>query len=86
MCSVTWATARPSHGQHHGELAHAGALGQDLGVPGIVKAGRVQPFLVQRRRHDAVGFAGHRRIDRPAQEIVGGPPGGRAYLPRFYSG
>ena len=43
------------HRQHHRELAHAGALGQDLRVAGIGQAGRVQSFLVQRGRHDAVG-------------------------------
>ena len=58
----------------------AGALGEDLGVPGIMQARRVQPFLVQRQRDDAVGLARQRQVDGGAEKVVRRPPRRRADL------
>ena len=75
MCSVTCATASPSTASTIANSRTPRALGQNLRVAGVVQAGRVQTLLVQRGRHDAVGGAGHRLVDGPAEEVVGRPAG-----------
>ena len=49
--------------QHHGELAHAAAFGQQFGVPRIAMTGGPQRGLVQRRGDDALDAIGECQVD-----------------------
>ena len=48
--------------QQHADLLCMGALGQQLGMTGVVKAGGKHGRLVQRRGDDRVHFTGHRHV------------------------
>ncbi|MNV58262.1 hypothetical protein D3C71_1506250 [compost metagenome] len=69
-------------GQHHGEVLRGGAVGQDLGVAGIVDAGLVHGLLVQRRGNDGADTAGLRVVDGGAHIVIGRASGGGADLPQ----
>ena len=58
---------RPA-GEHHRVAAGAGALGEQLGVAGIVVAGELPAFLGDRRGDDRVDQLLLRRVDRVEAE------------------
>ena len=64
--------------EHHRVVAHAGQLGEDLGVAGVAEAGEVHRLLVQRRGGDGVDLVGQRQLDRPLQVAEGAPSPPRA--------
>ncbi|MNI56797.1 hypothetical protein D3C73_1118210 [compost metagenome] len=69
-------------GQHHGEVLRGGAVGQDLGVAGIVDAGLVHGFFIQRRGDDGADTTGLRVVDGGANIVIGCASGGGADLPQ----
>ncbi len=73
-------------GEHHREIAHAGAFGEDLGVSRIRQPRGVQTLLVQRGRHDAVRVMGQREVDRGTEEVVSGTTRPRVHLARRDTG
>ncbi len=69
--------------EHHGEVAHAGALCQDFRVSGIRQSGGVQALLVQWGCDDAVGVTCQREIDCGTKKVVCSASGLGVHLARF---
>ena len=61
--------------EHHGEVVDAAQLGQQLGVAGVVMAGRVERRFAERGRDDAVDFFLEREFGGESHGLIGGLAG-----------
>ncbi len=61
-CVQTCTTRSAVADQQHADLLRAGALGQQFGMPGIVKPGQVHGFFIERGGHHAVDLAGQGQV------------------------